>query len=357
MLFRRRGFVVVSAICLSLVVAGWLLGRNGDLPWQEESFAAPKRVCSDALSGAEVVRFVSGSATGKHGNIRSTERLKPLDAGYGSQVACYVIVPTADGAVRPQYRFFSLPIQNDRATLDFVMPAITSDEGMTWQNFPSGATPLGGGISGAVSDNGAWVRVPRCEKAPATWRDAPQFAMLSVVRSAGAPTNDVRPVMASLLTRLVNRSLEAIGCQERIPDLDVSAGPAPRTPLAGAGGCLPISASALGVADTNGWTQESFATGPDIVSWCDVFNEKGEQALRYTKVRHLLAGAFLPPSRTFADGRIVEWGCESYSQLDYDAPVRALERLDGRLRPLDDLRTAIVAAAPDPAVCAADPAK
>ncbi|MET7300866.1 hypothetical protein [Embleya sp. NPDC005575] len=356
-LFRKRVFVAVSVVCLSLLATGLVLGRNGDLPWQKEDDAAPKRVCFDALSGAEVTRFVSGSTTGKHGSIRNGESREPVSATFTGQVGCYVTVPTAAGAVRPQNTFISHPDGNDRAAFEFKMPVVTSLESMTWQNFPSGATPLGGGLSGAVADNAAWVRVPRCENAPANLRDVPQFAMLSMLRSADAPSNDVRPMVASMLTRLVNRSLEAIGCRERIPDLDISSGPVRRTPLAHDGACLPISAGELGISDTTGWTRESFTTAPDILSWCDVFNEKGERALRFTKVHRLLAGPLAQPSQRFANGKILEWGCESVSSLrDYDTPVRGLERLDDRLRSLDELKAAIVAAAPEPAACAV-PAK
>ncbi|MFE2872512.1 hypothetical protein [Embleya sp. NPDC059259] len=350
---KKRGLIIILAVCISLVAGGLVLWRNHELPWQKKVHSAPKRVCLDVLSGAEVVRLVSGSAGGKHGEVRAFDTVESVSEKSNGLAICQVKVPVTPGTVRAQSTLISHPDGDARATFDFAMSLGNANvEGAIRRDFPSGATPFGGGLSGAVTDSEAWLRMPECAKAPQRFRGTPQFAKVGIIRSDNAPLENVRPILTSMLTRLTNRSLELIGCDERIQEPNISAGPVRRTPLGDDRTCLPIAAADLGIPNTAGWTRESFRTDPDIVSWCDVFNEKGERALRFTKMHSLLRGPESPVNSELSGGKALQWGCEPRSYPDYDAPVRVLERLDDRLRPVGELKAAIVAAAPEPAACA-----
>ncbi|MEU0931963.1 hypothetical protein [Embleya sp. NPDC005971] len=354
--FGRRRTVALAVVGCSVVVGGIVLATNEQLPWQSEEYAAPSKVCSGALAGKEAVRFVSGSAKGSHGDIRTMETVRPVSQTFSGSFTCEVSVPVARGAASlPASRFIETPVA-DRARLDFTMSGPTSEtDGKIWSTYQDGATPLGSGLSGAVTDNEAWVLMPKCEKTPSDLRDIPRFARLGVARTKNASTADTRAELAAMLTRLANRAMEAVGCTERIPALDISAGPVRRTALPATGGCLPVGAAELGIGNVAGWSQESFVTNPDSLSWCDLYNERGERALRFTKMRYYFADPRNSVNYAFPGGRALQWGCEpgrgSRAEVDA-APVRVLDRSDDRLRPLGELKAALVSAAPEPAACA-----
>ncbi|MGW9211721.1 hypothetical protein ACWGR4_32720 [Embleya sp. NPDC055664] len=340
--------MIALATCVSLTAVGVFLGHSDRLPWQEKTYSAPEKFCFDAMSGAEVARFISGSSMGKHGRIGRVISVTPVDRDHIGTTNCYLSVPVARGRVQPQGTRLNTSRDDDRAEFAFrLFIADWAVEGQIAEDFPTGATPLGGGISGAVTDNEAWLRVPACSAGPEETRKTARFANIGVRRSQDASLKNIRPILASMLARLTNRGLEAMGCPDRIPELDISAGPVRREPLPQDGRCLPVDATALGITDTTRWSAEKFETARTDVSWCDVFNEKGERALRFTSMNAAFAWQY---PQNAERRRTIAWGCEpGVIPAENAALVHALERFDERLRPLRELKAAIVAAAPESA--------